>query len=100
MVLFVCLYLNRVRPQTEAHVGQARAQLRDIHLPILIHVQLVEKRLEAFARLVAQTPSLGEKHLPQGLIHYSCCSKGKEGERNMSGVRNTSALSGCSRLIP
>lgn len=61
-------HLSCSLPGLDAQRGQARLQLRHVHFPIRVGVQLSEQILVHFGRVVG-APAVREEQLPRGLIH-------------------------------
>lgn len=62
-------YLRFSFPHRKAHSSQARLELRNVHFPIFINIQLLKQLSETFRAVLLQTMRLGEHEFPYKLIH-------------------------------
>lgn len=62
-------YLRFSFAHREAHSSQARLELRNIHFPIFINIQLLKQLRETFSVVLLQTMRIGEHEFPYKLKH-------------------------------
>ncbi len=62
-------YLRFSFPHREAHSSQTRLELRNIHFPIFVNIQLLKQLCESFRVVLLQTMRFGEHEFPYKLIH-------------------------------
>ncbi len=62
-------YLRFSFPHREAHSSQARLELRNIHFPIFVNIQLLKQLRESFRVVLLQTMRFGEHEFPYKLMH-------------------------------